>query len=108
MNAEIMQVAAAMVDELDVEKIKNVVPLDDGSEVIMRVDRILGVTITKLLRRSGDHLSILVETAFQTCMISYTKRMVSSWSSDAAVIEDILSKIYAQVRETGKWTKMSL
>jgi len=96
-----------MVDALDVEKIKNAVPLDDGSEVIMRVDRILGVTITKLLRKSGD-LSILVQTAFQTSLVSYTKRIASSWSSDAAVIEDVLSKIYAQVRETGKWTKMSL
>ena len=108
MNAEIMQVAAAMVDGLDVKKTKNAVPLDDGSEVIMRVDRILGVAITKLLRKSGDHFSILVQTAFQTSIVSYTKRIVSSWSSDAAVIEDILSKIYAQVRETGKWTKMSL
>ena len=97
-----------MVDELDVEKTKNAVPLDDDNEVITRADRILGVTITKLLRKSGGHLSILVQTAFQTSMISYTKRIASSWSSDAAVIEDILSKIYAQVRETGKWTKMSL
>ena len=108
LNAEIMQVAAAMVDELDVEKIKNAAPLGDGSEVVMRVDRILGVAITKLLRKSGDHLSILVQTAFQTSMASYTRRIASSWSSDTAVIEDILSKIYTQVRETGEWTRMSL
>ena len=105
LNAEIMQVAAAMVDELNVEKIKNEVPLGDGSEVVMRVDRILGVATTKLLRKSGDHLLILVQTAFQTSMVSYTKRIVSSWSSDA---EDTLTKIYAQVRETGKWIRLSL
>jgi len=105
LNAEIMQVAAAMVDELDVEKIKNAVPLGDRSEVVMRVDRILGVVITKLLRKPGNHLLILVQTAFQTSMVSYTKRIVSSWSSDADVIEDILIKIYAQVRETGEWPK---
>ena len=108
LNAEIMQVAAAMVDELNVEKIKNEVPLGDGNEVVMRVDRILGVATTKLLRKSGDHLLILVQTAFQTSMVSYTKRIVSSWSSDADVIEDTLTKIYAQVRETGKWIRLSL
>jgi len=108
LNAEIMQVAAAMVDELGVEMIKNAGPLDKGREVVMRVERILGVALTKLLRKSGDHLSILVQTGFQTSMISYTRKIVSSWSSDAAGIEDILSKIYAQVRETGEFPRLSL
>src|SRR6266545_2327812 len=97
LNAEIMQVAAAMVDEFDVEKIQNVVPLDDGSKVIIRVERILGVPLTRLLRKSVDHLPLLVQTAFQTSMVSY---VVSAWSSHASGIWDIPSKIYAEVRET--------
>ena len=46
-----MQVAAAMVDELDVETIENAAPLDDGSEVFMRVSQILPGTIFRFSSR---------------------------------------------------------
>lgn len=108
LNGEIMQTAAIMAEELIVEeKHVNASGKEQDSEetrvATARTEEIIGPRMTELLRISEHHDdSILIQIAFQTAMAAYTHWMISSWCFESPEDENMLSEIYARVREAGK------
>ncbi len=107
LNAEIMQTAASMAEELVVEEKKlnsegKEQESDETRAAIARTEEIVGPRLTDLLRTSEHHEDpILIQTAFQTGMAAYTHWMISSWCFESPEDEHMLSEIYARVREAG-------
>jgi len=108
LNGEIMQTAASMAEDLAIEEKK-----DSGQEegpeseeikaAYTRTEEIVGARMAELLRTSEHHEDpILIQIAFQTDMAAYTHWIVSSWCFESPEDEDMLSEIYARVREAGK------
>lgn len=107
LNAEILQTAASMADQLNVEE-KNVVKGQESDETtiaIARTEEIIGPRLTELLRSSEHHQDpILIQTAFQTGIAAYMHWMISSWCFESPEDEHMLSEIYARVREAGQFS----
>lgn len=108
LNAEILQTAANMADQLNVEE-KNVdvkgQESDETTFAIARTEEIIGPRLTELLRSSEHHQDpILIQTAFQTGIAAYMHWMISSWCFESPEDEHMLSEIYARVREAGRFS----
>jgi len=108
LNAQILQTAASMAEELIVEEKKvdaggKEQESDETTIAITRTEEIIGPRLTELLRTSDHHEDpILIQTAFQTGMAAYSHWMVSSWCFESPEDEHMLSEIYARVREAGE------
>ena len=108
LNAEILQTAASMAEELTVEEKKidaegKEQESDETTAAITRTEEIIGPRLTELLRTSEHHEdAILIQTAFQTGMAAYSHWMISSWCFESPEDEHMLSEIYARVREAGE------
>ena len=108
LNAEILQTAARMAEELTIKEKKIDVEgkeqeSDETTAAITRTEEIIGPRLTELLRTSEHHEdAILIQTAFQTGMAAYSHWMISSWCFESPEDEHMLSEIYARVREAGE------
>lgn len=114
LNAEILQTAASMAEDLIVEEKKidtegKQQESDETTVAITRTEEIIGPRLTELLRTSEHHEdAILIQMAFQTGIAAYTHWMISSWCFESPEDEHMLSEIYARVREAGRFESMQL
>lgn len=111
LNAEIMQTAASMAEELVIEQKKVDGEKKEGREedseqmveVHARTEEIIGPRMTNLLKTSEHHEDpILIQIALQASMSAYSHWIASSWAFESPEDEHMLSEIYARVRETGE------
>ncbi|PPQ91154.1 hypothetical protein CVT25_003059 [Psilocybe cyanescens] len=137
LNAEIMQTAAVLAEELEIEakedlrgevdiaanELKKKVEVeedaaklesDDMKEAFMRTEEIVGPRMAELLKTSEHHEDpILIQIALQASMAAYTHWIVSSWCFESPEDEHMLSEIYARVRESeeqavsGRWRQLT-
>ncbi|KAH9485813.1 hypothetical protein JR316_0002728 [Psilocybe cubensis] len=137
LNAEIMQTAAVLAEELGVEKkdgketgggnvamsgadvdsgageAETMEP-DDLKEAYARTEEIIGPRMADLLKTTEHHEDpILIQIALQASMAAYTHWIVSSWCFETPEDEHMLSEIYARVRESeeqavsGRWRQLT-
>jgi hypothetical protein len=109
LNAEILQTAAAIAEELSIAE-KNIdvdakeQESDDMRHAYARTEEMIGSRATELLKASEHHEDpILVQIAVQASFARYTHWMISSWAFESPDDEQMLSEIYERVRETGTW-----
>lgn len=109
LNAEILQIAAAIAEELSISE-KNIdvdakeQESDDMRHAYARTEEMIGSRATELLKVSEHHEDpILVQIAIQASFARYTHWMISSWAFESPDDEQMLSEIYERVRETGAW-----
>ncbi|KDR69816.1 hypothetical protein GALMADRAFT_230475 [Galerina marginata CBS 339.88] len=119
LNAEIMQTAATMAEELVIEQKKveveeNEQESDEMTEAYTRTEEIVGPRMAELLKSSEHHEDpILIQIALQASMSAYTHWIVSSWCFESPEDEHMLSEIYARVREaeeqavSGRWRQLT-
>lgn len=109
LNAEILQTAAAMAEELAIAE-KNIdanakeQESDDTRHAYARTEEMIGSRAAELLKAAEHHEDpILVQIAIQASFARYTHWMISSWAFESPDDEQMLSEIYERVRETGTW-----
>jgi len=99
LNAEIMQLAASVADEL-VTKSKPVMPTEEDQE---RARKLLGRQLAGLLTSSTIHdAQIVIQTAFQTAIAAHAHRIVSAWLFEGHESEGTINRMYESVRNAGK------
>lgn len=100
LNAEIMQLAASVADELVTKEKPVVVPTEETRE---GARKFLGRKLVDLLTSSTTHdAQIVIQTAIQTAIVAHAQWIISTWLFDGQESEGTINNIYQRVRNAGK------
>lgn len=104
LNSEIYDAAAYMSDsftyELQVPKTTEV------RDALERTPKMLGsTTVSALTSKRHDEDPLMVQIAFQFCMVECCRRIITSWCFDGSKVEEALPALYDRIRKTGELQK---
>jgi len=100
LNAEIMQLAASVADELAIKEKPVLMPTEEVHE---RARKLLGRRLVDLLTSSTIHdTQIVIQTAFQTAVAAHAHWIISAWIFEGQESEGIIHRMYESVRNAGK------
>jgi len=111
LNSEVFQTAALMsegfkIDEKIVDDEAKEHDSDEMQDALARTEEILGPRMTEMLRNAQHHEDpVLVQLGFQSALAAYVHWIISSWCFESPEDENMLTEIYARVRESGRSRK---
>jgi hypothetical protein len=76
---------------------------DEMREVCSRVTKMLGSTmVLGLASVRHDEDPMIIQIAFQACMIEWSRRTIGSWCFDGSKAEEVLRDLYTRIRKAGQ------
>ena len=103
LNSEMLQVAASLADDLDLEnQMKGGEEPDKTTEAIRRTTNLIGPHLTRMLAASKGQ-NIILQTAIQTGLLLHIQRIISSWCLWDERANTLLCNAHKRLYESGQF-----